>query len=122
MGEAATTHMSKPATLARSGSYAFLWLSLLLFPLLLIAFLLPISPQDYWWYLRLGRDILSSGAVPSVDTFTFSRLGQPIYYQAWLAAVVFWGVYKLGGLALTFLLRGLLIAVTYGLLWSLMRR
>ena len=122
MGEAVTTHMSKPIAFARGGSYTFLWLSLLLFPLLLIAFLLPISPQDYWWYLRLGRDILSSGAVPSADTFTFTRLGQPIYYQAWLAAVVFWGVFKLGGLALTFLLRGLLIAVTYGLLWSLMRR
>lgn len=107
---------------ASSPGYNFLWLSLLLFPLLLLAFLLPVPPQDYWWYLRLGRDILSTGAVPSVDTYTFTRLGQPMYYQAWLAAVIFWGAYRLGGLALTFLLRGAVIALTYGLLWGLMRR
>ncbi|HEY6074411.1 MAG TPA: hypothetical protein VIV15_13735 [Anaerolineales bacterium] len=104
------------------GSYHFLWLSLLLFPLLAIAFLLPLTPQDYWWYLPLGRGILATGSVPSVDTFSFPSAGQPIYYQAWLAAVVFWLVHKAGGLALTFLLRGVLLALTYGLLWRLMRK
>ncbi len=105
-----------------SGSYHFLWLSLLLFPLLAIAFLLPLTPQDYWWYLPLGKTILASGSVPSVDTFSFSSAGQPIYYQAWLAAVAFWIIHRLGGLTFTFLLRGVLLALTYGLLWRLMRR
>jgi hypothetical protein len=113
--------MSNPETRA-SSSYSFLWLSLLLFPLLLIAFLLPITPQDYWWYLRLGRDILESGSVPTVDTMSFPSAGQPIFYQGWLAAVMFWIVYRLGGLTLTFLLRGLVLAFTFGILWRLMLR
>lgn len=48
-------------------SYDFLWLSIALFPLLIIAMLLPIQPHDYWWYLRLGKDVLESGSVPVVD-------------------------------------------------------
>ena len=106
---------------ARLNSYDFLWLSLMLFPLLSLAFLLPIVPNDYWWYLRLGQDIIRTGSIPSVDTYSFTRAGTPFFYQSWLAAVIFWKVYETGGLMLTFFLRALIIAVTYFLLWLLTR-
>jgi hypothetical protein len=102
-------------------SYDWLWLSLTLLPLLSIAFLLPLSPQDYWWYLRLGQDILRTGVVPSVDIYSFTRAGEPFFYQAWLAAILFFKTYQTGGISLTFFLRGLVIAVTYALLWFLAR-
>ncbi len=121
MGEGMLTRATRAEGLSRNRSHDFLWLSLLLFPVLLIAFLLPLTPQDYWWYLPLGRSIVENGSVPGVDTFTFTRAGQPIYYQAWLSAVVFWLVHQLGGLTLTFLLRGITLALTFGLLWGLMR-
>jgi hypothetical protein len=101
-------------------SLNFLWLSLALFILLSLAFLLPIEPHDYWLYLRIGQDTLRLGAVPQYDTLTFTRSGQPVFYQSWLAAVLFWLIYATGGLTLTFLLRGLLLALAYGLLWYLM--
>jgi hypothetical protein len=107
--------------LTLSSSYDYLWLGLLLFPILVIAFLLPVTPQDYWWYLPLGRTILETGRVPTVDTLSFTQAGQPIFYQSWLAALIFWLVYRAGGLALTFLLRGLVLALAYGLLWWLVR-
>ncbi len=91
---------------SRFDSAAFLWLALVLFIALCIAFLLPVTPQDYWWYLRIGRDTLSSGAVPRLDSLTFSQTGTPVDYQSWGAAVVFWLIYRLGGLTLTGLLRG----------------
>ena len=46
----------------RTDTASFLWLALVLFIALTIAFLLPVTPQDYWWYLRVGRDTLASGA------------------------------------------------------------
>ena len=30
------------------------------------------------WHLRLGRDILATGAVPYADTLTFTRTGSPL--------------------------------------------
>jgi hypothetical protein len=105
-----------------SRSYDFLWLSIALFPLLIIAVLLPIQPHDYWWYLRLGKDILETGAVPVVDTYSSIQAGQPIVYQSWLSAVFLWLAFKTNGIPLTILLVALLIGLTYGMLWQLMRQ
>jgi hypothetical protein len=104
-----------------SRSYDFLWLSIALFPLLFIAMLLPIQPHDYWWYLRLGKDVLENGAVPVVDTYSSLQAGQPIVYQSWLSAVFLWLVYKTNGIPFTFLLVALLIGITYAMLWLLIR-
>ena len=100
----------------------FLWLSIALLPLLLIAFLLPITMQDYWWYLRLGKDIVSGGGVPNIDTYSFTHLGEPIINLTWLSAVLLWFAYSVGGITGTFLLRGLVIGLSYGTLWVLLRQ
>jgi len=105
----------------RRHSYDLLWLSIVLLILLSLALLLPLSPQDYWWYLRFGQDVIRNGAVPSVDTYSFTQSGSPFFYQSWLAAVIFWKTYQMGGLLLTFFLRAVVIAITYSLLWSLAR-
>ena len=104
-----------------SRSYDFLWLSLALLILLPIAFLLPIPPHDYWFYVRIGKDILESGAIPTVDTLSYTYPGRPIFYQPWLSAAFFWLAHSAGGATLTFLIRGICIALAYGLLWILMR-
>ncbi|MGD0613114.1 MAG: hypothetical protein ABSB41_16570 [Anaerolineales bacterium] len=106
----------------RLASGDFLWLALVLLVALGIAFLLPVTPQDYWWYLRIGRETLASGGVPRVDTLTYTQAGQAVDYQAWGAAVLFWLLYRAGGLTLTVLLRGVLIALAYGLVWAAARR
>ncbi len=108
---------SKPGS-----SRNFLWLSLVMLIILSIAFLLPVGPLDYWFYVRVGKDTLQNLAVPQVDTISWSQFGRPIYYQPWLSALVFWLAYAGGGLTLTFLLRGLLIGITYGLIWKMMTK
>ena len=110
--------MIKPHT----DTAAFLWLALVLFIALSIAFLLPVTPQDYWWYLRIGHDTLSSGTVPRLDTLTFSQAGTPVVYHSWAAAVLFWLIYQLGGLPLTVLLRGVLLGSAFVLVWAAARQ
>ena len=100
----------------------FLILAPVLLIALSIAFLLPVTPQDYWWYLRIGHETLISGVVPRLDTFTFTQAGTPVDYQSWGAAVLFWLIYRLGGLSLTVLLRGLLLAAAYSLVWLTARQ
>jgi hypothetical protein len=105
----------------RISSYDFLWLGIALLPLLGISFMLAIQPQDYWWVLRVGQETLQNGAIPATDTISLSQLHQPIIYQTWLSGIIFWLVYKTGGISLTFLLRGILIGVAYGVIWRMAR-
>lgn len=105
-----------------SRSYDFLWLSLAILPLVTLSFLFAIHAQDYWWYLRVGHDTLLHGAVPATDAISWSQAGQPVVYQSWLAGVIFWLTYDLGGASLTFLLRGFLLALTFGILWFIARQ
>jgi hypothetical protein len=108
-------------TLNKSSSFDVLWLSLGLLIILLIAFILPVVPNDYWWYLRLGQDILRTGSVPVQETFSYTRIGQPIVHPSWLSGVVLWLAYRAGGLTLTFLLRGIILSLTYSVLWVIAR-
>jgi hypothetical protein len=107
---------SSDSSRSRSGAQ-LLWIGLALFVILTIAFLLPVYPNDYWWYLRLGKEILSSGSVPGVDTYTSTRAGVPVVYNSWLSAVVFWILYRTGGLALTVLARGVSLGIFYLFIW-----
>ena len=109
------------ASTRSSRSYDLLWLSLALLFILPIAFYLSITPHDYWFYVRVGKDILQTGAVPRVDTFSYTYPGRPIFYQPWLSAVIFWWAYALGGATLTYLLRGICIAIAYAIVWTIMR-
>ena len=100
---------------------SLLWLGLPLFFIFSIALLLSISPSDYWWYVRLGGDIAREGAIPTVDTFTYTQTGQPMVYHSWLSAVLFWGLRQLGGNTLTALARGVLLVIFYALVWKTCR-
>jgi len=105
-----------------SRSYDFLWLGFALLPLISISFLLAVQPQDYWWVMRVGQETIQNGVIPTTDTISLSQFGQPIIYQTWLSGIVFWLIYKIGGISFTFLLRGILIGTAYGLTWSMVRK
>lgn len=107
--------------LTPSRSYDFLWLSIALMPLIGVSFFLAIQPQDFWWLMRVGQETIQSGAVPVVDAISWSQAGQPIVYQQWLSGVLLYLAYKTGGVAFTLLLRGLLIAITYAVIWIMAR-
>lgn len=102
-------------------SYDLLWLAIALFPLIALSYMLATPAQDFWWYMRLGRDILTLGEIPAVDMMGYSRAGLPIFYPAWLSAVVFYLLHEAGGISLVYVLRGLLIGLSYGIVWYMVR-
>lgn len=99
-----------------------LFLGLALLVILSIAFLLPVDPNDYWWYLRVGGDILRSGSIPAIDTFTYTQSGQPFVVHSWLSAIIFALLNKAGGISLTVLARGAFIALAYAGIYLLSRK
>lgn len=100
----------------------WLYLGLLLLVIFSFAFLLPVEPNDYWWYVRIGQDTLRAGAVPTLDTLSYTQAGQPVIYHSWLSAVLFAMLDGLGGISLTVLVRGLAIALGYGVIYFAARR
>ncbi len=61
--------------------------ALLLLPLIVFAFCLPLlgeTDPDYWWHLRTGQLIADTGGVPRVDDYSFTVTGQPWISHEWL--------------------------------------
>ena len=100
----------------------FLYLGLVLLVILTIAFLLPVEPNDYWWYVRIGGDTLKSGAIPKIDTLSYTQAGQPVIYHSWLSAILLTLINRWGGISLTVLVRGLVLSMSYGTLFVITRQ
>ena len=101
-------------------SHQFLWLALvLLFPLVNV-FWRPVAPNDYWWYVRIGGEMVESRAIPEVETFSYLHAGEPKINHSWLSSVLLWWLDDVGGIYLTMFIAGLSVALTYFLLWRLM--
>jgi hypothetical protein len=81
---------------SKTANYVFL--SVLLFLSFIIAFF-KITDSDVWWHLKTGEYILAHG-IPSTDPFSFTAAGNHWVTHEWLAEVLFYLLYKLGGFTL----------------------
>jgi hypothetical protein len=95
------------------------WLAAAMMLIALRPLLTPIPPNDFWWHVATGRLIVAQGAIPTIDSFSYTRLGEPFYNQGWLAQLLMYGLYQLGGIALISIVQALVIALAYGLLLRL---
>ena len=86
------------------------------------ALIASLQSVDLTYHLRAGGEILDSGAIPTVDTWTFTAAGQPWTDQQWGAQVVLAAVYRLSGWTGLVILRALLVAVIFGCLFEIGRR
>jgi hypothetical protein len=76
-----------------------------------------VLPNDFWWYLRLGQDIVTTTNIPLVDTYSSTVFGQPVSYPMWLSAVILFVLHQLGDLTAVVFARGLFISAFYTFLW-----
>ncbi len=84
----------------------------------------PIRPHDFWWHLKAGQEIVATGALPAVDTFSHTMAGAPYsnYASYWLMEIVFSGIYSAGGPALIVFVQAVLITAAYALLLWICRQ
>lgn len=88
----------------------------------LLAFLGPLFAYDLWWHLKAGGLILSSGAVPRTDPFSFTAAGRPWTYHSWLSGLALTGVWRAGGTTGLIGLRAVLIAGSLMVGWVAARK
>ena len=109
-------------------------LLLILAALLLISlFTGEISDNDVYWHLRSGQYIVETHSLPVPDPFSFTSTGASYpgeeitrrfnLTHEWLAQIVMFGVYKLGGFPGLVLVRAFLLLVFCGVIgWIAFRR
>jgi hypothetical protein len=85
-----------------------LYLLLPLIGLGVYAALVPMPPNDFWWYLRSGQIVAESG-VPRTNIFAWTLPADTPYTYAWLASWLFYVIHQTGGLELVIAARNLLL-------------
>ena len=68
--------------------------------LFLFVLYLPVSSlldPDYYWHLETGEYIVRNNALPHVDIFSYTKLGEPWTLHEWLFQVSLYSVYTLAG-------------------------
>src|SRR2546428_3875528 len=81
----------------------------------------PLDP-DLWWHLANGRLIVTTGTIPHVDLYSFSAAGQPWVMHEWLADLMMYLVYQLGGLPLLVAISAGVVAAGAICLYVILRR
>ena len=76
---------------------------------------------DWWWHLRIGQDIWRSGALPAVDSYSFTRAGQPFVVHEWLFELLTYLGYRAFAYRGLVLIMGLVVLATYVLHYLLLR-
>jgi hypothetical protein len=87
-----------------------LWLAAPFFVILVKGLRVPLPLLDFWWHLKMGEIIWTTRSIPRTDLFSFTAAGHSFIVQNWLAEVLYFKLYKLGGLPLLILLNAILLA------------
>jgi hypothetical protein len=69
--------------------------------------LVPTTPHDFWWHLKVGQIVADRG-IPTTNLFAWTLpVDAPFVYATWLGEWLFYALYQLGGLPATVLARNL---------------
>src|SRR5262245_47678145 len=94
-GQAASLSTNRPLSLKITADS--LWLGLPVFALICKVFMFRLPVLDFWWHLKMGEVIATTRSIPRVDSFSFTAAGRPFVVQNWLAELIFYGTYTIGG-------------------------
>ena len=97
-------------------SFDRLWVVIALALPALLSLLVPLPAVDLAYQVRAGDEILATGSLPAVDTWTYTIAGTPWVDQQWLAQVVLALGYRIGGWELLAVVRAGFVVVALGLL------
>jgi hypothetical protein len=89
-----------------------LWVLVILSGFLFFTSLIPLPPNDFWWHLQTGKLIFVNHSIPTTNIYAWTLpSGQPFFYGAWLAELLFYILFRMGNLELIIFIRTLLIAI-----------
>jgi hypothetical protein len=90
-----------------------LWASLPIALLVWFSLLRRVGLLDFWWHLKAGQIIVATGSIPRADLFSFTCPGRRFILQNWLVEVIYWGAYRVGGLAIVVTLNSAMLVAAF---------
>lgn len=93
------------------------WLLIIPCGVLTVLNLHSVRPEDFWWHLRIGQMIVQNHAIPTVDSFSFTRAGEPWVNQSWLMQILLYLAYHAGKLPLVVAVHAVIVTAGYTLLF-----
>jgi hypothetical protein len=100
----------------------WLWLGAGIYLLLLISGNIFLNDSDTYWHIAAGRWILDHNALPQVDIYSFTKMGEPWTSTSWLAQVLYAEAYALAGWAGPTVLAAACSAAAFALLALILGR
>ena len=73
----------------------------------------PIGDADFWFHLKTGQYIFTTGNIPRTELFSFTYRGIPWVAHGWLSGVFFYAVYAVAGLKPLIFIFALLTAIAF---------
>ncbi len=101
---------------------AAIWLVVPVLLTLLIVWTNSQFPLDFWLHVTSGRWMCATHRLIAVDTFTHTIAGQQVQNQPWLAQLLMYQTYRLGGYPLVQFALGAAYGVAIGLITHLTYR
>ena len=103
-------------------SLRHLWAFLAIALPVLAALIAPLPATDLTYHLRAGDEVLTTGRVPAVDTWTYTIAGEPWLDQQWGAQVILTVIYRVGSWTGLVLFRAALVGLIAASIFELCRR
>ena len=98
-------------------SFDYIWIIAGLLFLGVIVSLSPVVPHDFWWHLKVGELIAINHKIPSTNIFAWSLPADtPFVYASWLGELLFYRLYRWGGLEIIIFLRNITTVLAFGLM------
>ena len=73
---------------------------------------------DTWWHLRAGQWIVEHRAVPQVDPFSYTRLGDAWQYPGWIVEVPMYWIYEISGPGGLNLWTAFMVTLAFAFVWK----
>src|SRR4051812_86466 len=101
---------------------AWFWVAYGVYALVLVNGNALLNDPDTYWHIAVGKGIIDHAAFPRVDTYSFTKAGEPWISTSWLAQVLYAGSYEIGGWAGPIVLAATCIAGTFAFLAFILGR
>lgn len=86
----------------------------IIFTIIFLVSLTPVSSNDIFWHLETGRYIYENTEIPENDPFSYTASTRPWRAHEWLADVLFFVIYQYcGGFAALIVLKATILGLTF---------
>ena len=79
---------------------------------------MPLTPNDLWFHVRLGQQMIEQRALVTTDIFSYTEYGTAYFNNAWLSELILYALWSAGGASLLVCVRALCVVCFYAIfLW-----